>query len=261
MSLEDFYAQKNFLHAEMIQNEIREGAVRTVPDWEKAYGMPFCKYRAEVRNACEEVLERVGADRISLGVEYAKWYEDDEIILPIDDDDIFHPSVLQAVQKAFKPGINLVVWQRITNFLGVNRTEKIPRFLDTCNWAIRKNFLAETSSGLGYGGSDLCEGLIILSHHWKADGLVGRRLGIPGPKYRYNVMGVGIQQIPSLVQRRLNHPSVVELDEQHSTYYVHTGSISFLNKDKIAGQWHGKDFVQYLRGLPLHPLFEGRRAA
>lgn len=244
MTFADFCAQNDPLLTSMAAQEIRRGKAALIQGWQQAYGMSFCEYRGAVRDACESRLKEVRADTLTIGMkDFGAWLRDgrEEIILPIDDDDTFDPSVMSVVDS-FDDETNLVLWKRRTNFLGKDRIEAQTRYTDTCNYAIRKSFLTQWID---------IEAAIVLSHHWIAASKIGVMLGLAKGRSK-DIMGMleNFRRRPFV--QGLVHPSVVALDKCHSTYYLHTGSISFLVGGKMARH---DNLVDYLRSLPLHPLY------
>lgn len=221
---------------------IRIGKV-LIPAWEEATGRRYFEYRQEIKEKCEIALRATGIP-VNIGTDDIDWESDDEALIPIDDDDIVFPSVA-SIASRFTDNINLAIWRRVTNYLGEQRLEN-PAFggqLDTCNWAIRKSFLKS------FGYSDRVS---ILARHWHAAGILHPRLG--GKPKPSDLLGRAIKATSFRTAGvMLKHSSIIELDEIHSVYYLHTGSISFL-AHKIRD--HVKDPVNYIRKLPLHPLLE-----
>lgn len=238
MTMADFIAQKE---PQKPTEFIRLG--RTVlPIWERATGLSFFEYRDTIRMLCEQQLKATGIP-VTVGIENIDWDSDDEGLIPIDDDDIILSSVA-SVSRRFASHINLVLWERVTNYLGDVRTEEavFGGQIDTCNSAIRKSFLKQLS---------LSDRILALSRHWFAARVFAPLLGgTQRPRTMFE------RAKASLVCKsgiRLQHPSVLEVPEQHSIYFLHSGSISFLcHKMKQVN-----DIESYLRSLPLHPLLEG----
>lgn len=209
-----------------------------LPCWEEATGLSYYQYRAKIRDLCEAKLREVAP--VTVGLDGVDWNGPDEALIPVDDDDIIRPSVTD-IAKRFREGVNLVIWHRVTNYLGRDRFEN-PSFggqLDTCNWAIRKSFLAQS-----------LDRDRILTRHWHAAGLLAPMFGLTqAPK------GMLERAKRSLDLRvggvKLKHPSIIEIPESHSIYYLHTGSISFM-AHKMGDV---KNPVEYLRKLPLHPVY------
>lgn len=211
-----------------------------LPIWERATGLQYFKYRAAIRKACENALRELGIP-LTIGADKVDWGGDDEALIAIDDDDILLPSVV-SVGERITPDINLVIWQRVTNYLGRERLEN-PSYgaeLDTCNWAIRKSFLLNYAPGVRHH---------ILSKHWHAVGLMADRLGMK-TKPR-TLLEKAKHSVVLTSGHALEHPSILRLIERHSVYYLHSASISFLT-NKIAKVGNPVDFI---KTLPLHPLY------
>lgn len=240
MSLDDFYRQDHWLLPAMAVTETKQA--RHVHVWEEAYKRSYCMYRAMVRDACMQVHKSIKPDYISVGIENVDWLDSEEIILPIDDDDTYEANTVETIRQSFTTGVNLVVWPRRTNFIGKERIEHCTQYLDTCNWAIRKSFLSQWS---------INQAMILLSFHWIANGLVGNAFG--NRKKESSILGALEQARKPAFLGPIRHESLKILETPLSTYYLHSGSISFL-----AGGKMGKhtDKVKYLRSLPLHPLLE-----
>jgi hypothetical protein len=225
-------------------------ALALIKAWETAYGLDYFLYRQCIKDACRAKLEALANDSrfdvaISNSVEQFladEEYEQSDIILPIDDDDIYLPPVFEVIDEPFmQDGINLVAWDRTTVFHGTERTEVAPHpYLDTNNWAIHGSYLQTFPASAQ---------LEMLSKHQKAHTEVGKRLGVI-PRIA-NVIG------PDFFKENnpyapLKHPSVIDLHgHKLSLYYLHSGSISFLAHKM------GKpdSVIATLRNLPLHPLF------
>lgn len=236
MTMADFVRQRS---PRKPQEFIRAGESE-LPRWEAATGQSFFQYRERVKQLCEGKLRQLGIP-LTIGAENVDWGSEDEALIPIDDDDILLPSVT-SVASRFTAETNLVIWQRITNYLGQERLEN-PNFggqLDTCNWAIRKNFLAQ------FGESDRVS---ILARHWHAAGILSPRLG--GKPRPTDLLDRAKRMcVANCRGVQLSHPSIVILNEKHSIYYLHSASISFLCHKKI------EDCD--LSRLPLHPLLEAQ---
>jgi len=237
MTLDDFYRQKDPMLTPMAKAEVKNP--HYIKHWEEAYKRSFCMYRAMCRDACMQQHQAVKADAITVGVLNLPLDGEDEILLPIDDDDAYEVGIIETLRQAFDRGVNLVVWPRRTNFLGKLRVEPFTRYLDTCNWALRKSFVATFS-----------EWPTVLAYHWIGSNIVGQRF--QHVERATSLIGMAQERLkPVLTNIPLRHPSMIELDTPLSTYYMHTGSISFSQGKKMAPH---HDLVEYLRGLPLHPL-------
>ena len=251
MTLAEFYKQSGEL--------LPQNAIKTVQDkgliesWEKAYGRSYFKYRADIRRVCERRLASISSDYLTIGLVTAEWLksEQDEIIIPIDDDDTLEPSIVD-IKKVFSPGVNIVVWQRNTHYMNVPESEqgrdaqlrpKQSKYLDSCNWAIRKSFLQRWSHD---------NAKRILARHQWACRQIAIALGLAHEENNKSLLGQAARArlLTRGIHVPLEHPSVIEVDACWSTYYLHSASISFLAR-KMAPHI---DTVQYLKGLPLHPL-------
>lgn len=245
MSFEDFCAQDRKLLTPMAAQEAcRKGGL--IRQWEAAYGLPFCQYRRDVRSACEGVLRGIGAPVSKGPDEIAALLEGpDSWVFPIDDDDTFDPSILSLAERA-RDDQQVITWNRRTNFLGKDRVEDNGLYTDTCNYAVRSSFLASLGDS---------HAVTVLLFHWLAAGKIAQAFGLMPPPPRTLIERARRASVFRALCP-LAHPAVMHVSEAHSTYYLHTGSISFLVGGKMGV--HG-DTVEYLRSLPLHPLYTGRR--
>lgn len=250
MTFADFMNQSDPGLTGMAKEEIQRNRGAMIRKWQAAYGLDFCHYRSRVRDACQATLERIPDVAITIGMERFfsnGWNRDpDEWLFPIDDDDTFDDSITSLPALA-GDAYNLILWQRRTNYLGQDRFEQGSQFTDTCNYAIRKSWLATFS---------FPDAADILGYHWIAGGKIATRLGLMahGRPLLGNI-GAMLENVrkPALLGG-IKHPTVLHLGTTHSTYYLHTGSISFLVGGKMAKH---EDTTDYLRGLPLHPLYRG----
>ena len=246
MTKGEFYAQNDWLLTPMAYQTATVGRVfskRLTESWEAAYGLDYCRYRATVRDACDTVNMRVPWDNVSRGISNVRWEGGDEILVCVDDDDTFEPGLVPALKAAFVDGVDIVRWPRRMNVLGYEQPDSVysTTYLDTCNWAVRKSFLY-------YWGWR--EALEFLAFHWIAHQMTAKRLlnNTPPPKKLF-----GLLPTKNRPQRQFNHPNVVNLDRPYSTYYVHTGSISYL--DNKHGSYSGDELTKFLKGKSLHPLY------
>lgn len=236
MTVESFIAQKD---PQTPTEFIRIGKT-LIPAWEQATGLRYFEYRAKIRDLCQKALESTGLP-VTVGIGGIDWDGPDEAIIPIDDDDILKPSIAEIAPK-ITDDINLVVWARITNYLGSERLEN-PAFggqLDTCNWAVRKSFLKQWH---------ISQREFILARHWTAAGIMAPAFG---QKKDNSLLGRARASLCWNLECKLNHPSILFLEDRYSVYYLHTGSISFL-AHKIG---EVKDPVSYFKSLPLHPVYD-----
>lgn len=239
MTLDQFYAQQRDDLVAPIVTVSRTRKTEAIATWEQAYRRSFFMYRAMVRDAAYIKLCELRAERITLGAPAVDWDDTkEEILVPIDDDDTFDTGLVKSVKQAFVPGVNLVVWPQRSWYLGRVTARSSCDYLETCNWAVRKSFVAQAAPMTRNK---------ILSHHWNAADMLadiygpgvkgfGQTLGIPYTRYGQRILKMSAAS--------------VELLEPLSTYYMHPGSISFLNGKAE----HKIDMVKYFRSLPLHPL-------
>jgi hypothetical protein len=223
--------------------------VHRIRQWEKASGLNYFLFRETLKRVCREKLEAIAAKAkgydctVSSSVDgfLEEDYAESDIIIPIDDDDLLHESVLGVPEYFSDPGINLVVWGRLTDAHGKERYETVHPYLDTNNWAMHGSYLKTWP--LDVQGQ-------ILAKHQKAHSEVGKRLGLIAKIP--NVIGPDFYKANNPYVA-LTHPSVIDLADQfHSVYYEHSGSISYLAY-KVGNP---TDLVLTFRNLPLHPLFD-----
>jgi hypothetical protein len=212
-----------------------------LPLWQEANGDYF-QYRAKVRQVCQKRLESLGIP-VTIGIGGIDWNSEDEALIPIDDDDEIFRSVISIADK-FTKGINIVVWNHFTDHLGKRKRNNTGCQLETCNWAIRKSFLA------GIRERDR-----ILSKHWHAGKLILGHMGLLKKEPVDLLARAKATLEPSFAKYHIKHPSVISLTEIHSVYYLHSGSISFLAA-KMKREM--PDPVAYIKKLPLHPLLENQ---
>jgi hypothetical protein len=168
-------------------------------------------------------------------------YAESDIIIPIDDDDILYPGVLEVPSLFSDPATNLVVWGRTTSVHGKERHERVHPLLDTNNWAIHGSYLQTWSEP---------KQAQMLSKHQCAHTEVGKRLGLIAKVA--GVIGPDFFKTNNPMPA-LKHPSVLDLWERyHSVYYLHCGSISYLAY-KVGSP---RSIVEALKEVPLHPLFD-----
>lgn len=237
MTRESFMAQKD----PKTPTEFVRMGKGVLPCWEEATGLSYYQYRARIRDLCEARLREILP--VTVGLDGVDWDGPDEGLIPIDDDDLLKDSVVEIASR-FVEGINLIIWHRVTNFLGRERLEN-PNFggqLDTCNWAIRKSFLAKS-----FRRND------ILTRHWHAAGLLAPMFGMV-PK-NLSMLEKARRSVQPSLGVKLKHESILEVPESHSTYYLHSGSISFLSHKMT----NVKDPVEHIRKLPLHPIYNLHR--
>lgn len=235
MTLERFYAQQSDDLVAPIVTVTRTRKTKVIGTWETAYHRSFFGYRSMIRDTAQSHLETLGAERVTVGVDALDWAnEDEEILVPVDDDDTFDRGLVKSLKQAFAPNVDLVVWPQRSWYLGQTTTRTHCDYLETCNWAVRKSFVRRAKRHLRDK---------ILSHHWNAADMLADIYNPVTSVMRTPVIRYGARVLKMSVRS-------VELLEPLSTYYVHPGSISFLNNK---AEVHA-DMVSYFRSLPLHPL-------
>lgn len=213
--------------------------------WEVARGRSYFEYRGQVRDACQRELEKLPV-RLTVGLANEQdWKEgEDEILVPIDDDDMVRPSIEEIAALYDDPAVNVVFWNRLTHYPDGSQEWSAPRaYCDTCNYSVRKSFLM----GHPISAGDF------LNNHQMANAILRKRLGLTELSLYDRLMrgdfGAAHRQKVIAFEPILG-PSVKETNADHSVYYLHTGSISFLLR-KIP---RNVDPVAVIRSLPLHPL-------
>lgn len=241
MTHESFAAQKEFWTPYRFVQKTKS----LITIWEQATGVSYFRYRGMIRDKCENLIRSIGLP-VTVGVPKVNWDSEDEFLIPVDDDDVLYPSV-RSIVDAISSKTNIVIWNRVTNHLGKTRNEKHSRgFLDTCNWAIRKSFLKQFTQ---------VERDTVLAKHWIAASVLEVKLG-GKPKKKVDLLSRAVAM--TVVRTEgviLKHPSIVQLNECHSVYYLHSGSISFLGH-KMKDEAVKEDPIEYFRKLPLHPLVQ-----
>lgn len=241
MTRESYLAQKNDPSNWAPEEFIKKGA-NPIPMWEQATGKSFYQYRAKLKAICQAELEKLGIP-LTIGLGNVDWDGQDEALIFIDDDDVVKPSV-KTIADRFTDDINLVIWNRITNYLGRERQEKPldGGVLDTCNWAVRKSFMNQLHWTERDSGA---------ARHWIAANFFAKLLF--GPRKPMTLVEQARERLTSRPFRTdLVHPSVIHIEECHSVYYLHSASVSFLAFKMTPT---GEPIVEYLRKLPLHPLY------
>lgn len=222
----------------------RNGHVITA--WNEATGWDYFQARNEIRNACEAKLKSIKGVDVTIGLANKEWLEGirDEILIPLDDDDLIFPNVTE-LESAFTEGVGVVCWNRLTDYVGQRQERLTPRaYLDTCNWAVRKSYLMHWPDHLAGH---------FLNNHQVANNMLRKRLGMVKPSlFELAVKGQlkAGYTLKSGVEP-INHPDVKEIDADYSCYYLHSASISYLLRKIPAG-----DMVQIIKALPLHPMLE-----
>lgn len=213
------------------------GLLPAIRAWEAATGLCYFTYRETIRQACHSRLARIAP--VTLAQLPANGNPND-VLAFIDDDDTFEESLVSILQAFTNPDVNVVTWTRRTWFDGSYRFETIRRYLDTNNWAIRRGFL-ETWHGV--------DRLRMMAKHQAANKSIAQRLGL-FPKVVGRI-GPDMFKGPPSSHVPLKHPQVVDINACHSTYYLHSASISYLTH-KVGS---ANDISEEINKRPLHPLF------
>lgn len=116
--------------------------------FKEIFDFDFFAFRAEMKAIGAASLHAVRGARLTLGFrDFHNWLDDpeDEMVFPIDDDDVFHPE-LATLASSVAPETSIVVWQHAAfghappeYHAGVGRFESA--ILMTNNWGVRKSFL------------------------------------------------------------------------------------------------------------------------
>jgi hypothetical protein len=182
-----------------------------------AFHVDFFRYRAAIRQIAQSSLERVQGARRSFGFDdFDAWFYDerDELVFPIDDDDLFHPELARAVDRVAGDTC-IVVWDSVqAGFLDHDTTPGCRRYvwpaLFSNNWGVRKSFLRKAFD------APTCRRF--LADHLFAQECMVRQLD------------VSLDWMPDGAFRSfapLAKPGVVLLADCYSLNYFHVGSACF----------------------------------
>jgi hypothetical protein len=191
----------------------------------QAFGVDYFAYRAELQRIARSCLARVVGSRISVGFgDFEEWFchPDDELIFPVDDDDLFAP-VMASSLSAITDDTALVIWPAVVaGFVNFERPARVARhmlpLLFTNNWGVRKAFLQDHL--------DPQRARQFLAHHNLAQSESMRLLGVQDP-------GGPLPGFAPLV-----HPRVLPVLASLSVEYVHPGSLhlfsTLTNENRLA---------------------------
>jgi hypothetical protein len=227
-----------------VLGKVKDG--RVIEVWQEAYWLDYFAYRATLKQTCRDFIVEHVASRNNVRYGSVNGYDDSTIVVPVDDDDVIAPQVYQVIDYFNDPTVNIVTWNRDTSYHGKPPvTERQRYYLDTCNYAIRTTFLQTFN---------IEDQSVILNRHQFANRIVQLRMGIandiPGAVTRNGVPLTLAQYLEANREKTLEGcPGVIDVQKSWSTYYLHTGSISWLGVK-------GDLTVNALRALPLHPLFD-----
>jgi len=232
----------------LLQDETTPGQrANLINLWEEATGREYFQYRGEVKALCTAELRKLPT-RLTVGLwREAEWQNpEEEILIPLDDDDVIFSSVTEVAQHFEDPSVNVVLWDRHTDHLG-EETIYLPRaYFDTCNYAVRKSWLLEWPSHIAGH---------FLNNHQFANAIVKKRLGmVKEPLFRQLIKGNSQLKVRTGVMPII-HPTVKCVPGRFSCYYLHSASISFL----LRKMRRDVNPVELIRTLSLHPLIERSR--
>jgi hypothetical protein len=200
--------------------------------WERAFDVDFFSYRAQLQDLAFATFREAGADSMTVGFsDFESWWAstDEEIIVPIDDDDLL-VGPLSFLTCEFTDDVDVALWPRATivveedGSMGWRCPETRCMFATNC--ALRKSFLRR------HFGRD--EAVKILADHAVANDRIGEVLGVPPDD----------TALPGF--RRLRHPRVAFLPRSFSLKNAHVGSIQVLVQTL-----RRDDPIGFLRGLTL----------
>jgi hypothetical protein len=200
--------------------------------WERAFEMNFFWYRAQLQDLAFSTFHKAGADSVTVGFDhFESWWEmsDEEIVLPIDDDDLLM-GPLTGLAREFADDVDVVLWPRATlgladdGSMGWSCPET--RCIFATNCALRKSFLRHH-----FGRDEVVQ---ILADHALANERIGEVLGVPPED----------TALPGF--RRLRHRRVAFIPQSFSLKNGHVGSIQLLVQTM-----RREDPIGFLRGLSL----------
>src|SRR5918996_4365727 len=187
---------------------------RPIDLWDQAFAVDFFSYRGQLQENAFSTVREAGADAISVGFDgFESWWErpDEEIVVPIDDDDLLI-GPLGPLARDLEEDVYVALWPRAALMLEEDgsmgwRCHMMPCILAT-NCALRKSFLKHHFNR--------GEAVEVLADHAVANERIGDVLGVPPED----------QVLPRF--RRLDHPRVAFLHRPFSLKNGHVGSIQLL---------------------------------
>jgi hypothetical protein len=190
--------------------------------WDAAFGIDFFTYRAEVRDIAAQTFASAGGQLLSEGFDdfdsyggFDGWWDadDDELLVPIDDDDFLQPD-LGTLTAEFTDDVDVVLWPQSILSFSQHETSlafawaPLPFVLET-NCAVRKSFVTRNFSRE--------KAKKMLAHHPVANEKIADLLSVDGK--------IGLGGL-----RMLDHPRIKFIAPCFGLYNAHVGSISFLAK-------------------------------
>jgi len=237
MTLESYRAQADSINLPASsRGNVTSGEV--IELWQRATGLDYFGYRETLKRVCEHYHLKHFSPAGFMS-------SSDDLIIPVDDDDIIDLGARAIIRFFDLYDINVVTWTRVTVDHGRERTERSRYYLDSCNWAIRRSFLESFTAE---------EQATILDKHQQANRVLQLRAGIANavPSAVTTLEGVPLtplEYIEANRERTLEGcPWVLDIHETFSRYYLHSASISFLCRSGLT--------LEKIRDLPLHPLFD-----
>lgn len=181
--------------------------------WSAAFATDFFAFRHDLQAIAERNLSGLDGVAVSVGLDDLSWLDadGDEMIYPIDDDDLFHPD-LAATAPAAGEATNVVLWphgQYAYDDAGHPMTGlRRGRLLFSNNYGLRKSFLRDR-----FERSEIVE---VLADHAAATTAVAAHLGIERP--------AGTKWF----QVALRGDDVTVADRPHGVSLKHVGSLQVL---------------------------------
>jgi hypothetical protein len=209
---------------------------RCLETFERVFGYGFFRLRAELRASAEDGLSLMRGVRKSVGfADFDAWFDDpeDELVFPIDDDDVFHPDL--AARATLPADAAMVVWG--WRALGVHPWGVQPALhhadgpiLLSNNWGVRKSFLRSALS------KD--DARRFLADHATAQEAMVHHLGLASK--------TGWDGMFANAFTELRHPSVHFIEGAHSLQLLHPASLYLLALAAQTG-----DLETHLRALDV----------
>jgi hypothetical protein len=180
--------------------------------WDRAFATDFFAFRDALERISFDNISAVDGATVTSGfADFASWYasDSDEMLYPIDDDDWFHPRLVDTTPDA-TDGTAVVLWPHVVYTYGddgapVLATRPVEALL-TNNWGVRKSFLREH-----FSDEDAQQ---ILTNHALASMRIARALGI-----RDKVVGGKWWEVA------LHSPAVRHLPDSYGVSLIHVGSM------------------------------------
>jgi hypothetical protein len=195
---------------------IRGAASQDLPGaFLRTFGVNYYAYRSELQRIAAAALSSVDVDAMSVGFDdFDNWFHDetDEVIFPIDDDDLFAWNLRDAI-KAMGTDSALVLWSHVmAGFIDFKIVPAVSRqilpLLYSNNWGVRKSFLRSNF--------DVIDAKQFLAHHHIAH------------RNSLHLLGISVTHLPEGPLRTfasLVHPRVALIGDCYGVDYMHVGSL------------------------------------